>query len=70
MAHDTTLPYSPNQNGKVERFWSVTEGRLLAMLQGVDSLSLAQLNEATQAWVQKDYNNRPGNRRYANGAFS
>ncbi len=37
---------------------SVTEGRLLAMLQGVDSLSLAQINEATQAWVQKDYNNR------------
>ena len=58
ILHDTTLPYSPNQNGKVERFWSVTEGRLLAMLQGIDSLSLAQLNEATQAWVQKDYNNR------------
>ena len=56
ILHDTTLP--PNQNGKVERFWSVTEGRLLAMLQGIDSLSLAQLNQATQAWVQKDYNNR------------
>ena len=58
ILHATTLPYSPNQNGKAERFWSIIEGRLLAMLQGVDSLSLAQLNDATQAWVQKDYNNR------------
>ena len=23
ILHTTTLPYSPNQNGKVERFWSV-----------------------------------------------
>jgi hypothetical protein len=36
----------------------VVEGRLLAMLEGVDELGLGQLNEATQAWVELEYNRK------------
>jgi len=52
----TTLPYSPYQNGKQESFWNPVEGRLLAMLEGQIDLTLALLNEATQAWVEMEYN--------------
>ncbi len=52
----TTLPYSPYQNGKQEAFWNPVEGRLLAMLEGQRDLTLALLNEATQAWVEMEYN--------------
>lgn len=51
-----TLAYSPYQNGKQEVFWSSVEGRLLAMLEGEEELTLSLLNEATQAWVELDYN--------------
>ncbi len=51
----TTLPYSPYQNAKQEVFWAHTEGRLLAMLDGVVALTLPLLNEATQAWVEMEY---------------
>jgi transposase InsO family protein len=51
----TTLPYSPHQNGKQEVFWAQVEGRLLAMLEGQAELSLSVLNEATQAWVEMEY---------------
>ena len=40
----------------MEFFWSSVEGRLIAMLEGVEELTLDQLNEATQAWVELDYN--------------
>jgi hypothetical protein len=30
----------------------------MAMLEGVDDLTLARLNEATQAWVEQDYNRK------------
>ena len=30
----------------------------MAMLEGVDDLSLSRLNEATQAWVEQDYNRK------------
>lgn len=53
--HTTTLPYSPYQNGKTERFWGVLEGRLMAMLKDTD-LSLKLLNDATLAWVEGEYN--------------
>jgi len=57
---DTTLPFSPHQNGKQEVFWAQVEGRLLAMLEGVAAeLRLDQLNEATQAWVELDYHRNP-----------
>ena len=58
IIHQTTLPYSPYQNGKQEVLWGSVEGRLMAMLEGVDDLTMARLNEATQAWVEQDYNRK------------
>lgn len=55
IVHDTTLPYSPYQNGKQEAFWGQVEGRLLAMVENCPDLTLAFLNEATQAWVEVEY---------------
>lgn len=54
----TTLPRSPYQNGKQEVFFAQVEGRLMAMLKGTPHLSLAQLNEATCAWVEMEYQRR------------
>jgi transposase InsO family protein len=56
IVHETTLPYSPYQNGKQERFWGNLEGRCVAMLENCADLSLAVLNEATSAWVELEYN--------------
>jgi putative transposase len=56
ILHETTLAYSPYQNGKQEAFWGQVEGRLMAMLEGVVDLTLERLNEATQAWVEYEYN--------------
>jgi putative transposase len=56
VLHHTTLPYSPYQNAKQEAFWGPVEGRLVAMLEHVPDLTLAFLNEATQAWVEHEYN--------------
>lgn len=58
VVHQTTLPYSPYMNGKQEVLWASVEGRLMAMLEGVEDLTLARLNEATQAWVEYDYNRK------------
>ncbi len=55
ILHETTLPYSPHQNGKQEVFWVQVEGRLVAMLEGEPDLSLAMLNQATLAWVEREY---------------
>jgi len=51
-----TLSYSPYQNGKQERFWGDVEGRLMAMVENVDPLTLDFLNLSTQAWVEMEYN--------------
>jgi transposase InsO family protein len=59
IVHEKTLPYSPYQNGKQECFWATLEGRLMEMLGGVAELTLAFLNEATQAWVEAEYNRTP-----------
>jgi hypothetical protein len=56
IVHETTLPYAPFQNGKQESFWNGVEGRLLPMLEGVADLTVAQLNEATLAWIEMEYN--------------
>jgi putative transposase len=56
IVHDTTLAYSPYMNGKIESLWTNVEGRLMAMLEGVTDLTLAILNEATQAWCEYEYN--------------
>lgn len=58
ILHQTTLPYSPQQNGKQESFWGQVEGRLMAMLEGEGELTLRLLNEATMAWVEMDYHRR------------
>ena len=55
ILHLPTLPYSPHVNGKQENLWGRVEGRLLAMLEGEENLSLEQLNLATQAWVTQEY---------------
>lgn len=58
ILHHTTLPYSPYQNAKQEAFWGPVEGRLIAMLEHVPDLTLSFLNEATQAWVEHEYNRK------------
>ena len=67
VLHQTTLAYSPYQNAKSEVLLGPVEGRLIAMLEHVPDLTLSALNEATQAWVEQDYNaKRPQrDRRYA-----
>jgi len=55
IVHEKTLPYSPHQNGKQERLWATMEGRLMEMLEGVEP-ALDFLNEATQAWMEIEYN--------------
>ena len=55
IVHQTTLPYSPYQNAKQESFWGRVEGRLMAMLEGHKALTLEELNQATQAWVEQEY---------------
>jgi len=56
ISHDTTLAYSPYQNGKQEAFWAQLEGRLIKMLSRVQPLKLEFLNQATQAWIEMEYN--------------
>jgi putative transposase len=58
VLQQTTLPYTPEANAKIEILWASVEGRLMAMLEHVADLSLARLNEATLAWVEHEYNHR------------
>jgi len=58
IEHETTLPYSPYQNGKQEVFWGQLESRLLELLRGVDNLKLGFINQAAQAWAEQDYQRR------------
>lgn len=58
ILHQPTLAYSPYQNGKQEVLWGQVEGRLMAMLEGEENLSLALLNEATLAWVEFEYHRK------------
>lgn len=58
ILHQPTLPYSPYQNAKQEVLWAQVEGRLMAMLEGEPNLTLAQLNEATIAWVEFEYHRK------------
>jgi putative transposase len=58
IVHHTTLPYSPEQNGKQESFWGRLEGRLLPMLESEAVLTLALLNTAAQAWVEQEYHRK------------
>jgi putative transposase len=58
VLQQTTLPYTPEANAKIEILWASVEGRLMAMLEHVADLSLARLNEATFAWVEGEYNRK------------
>jgi transposase InsO family protein len=58
ISWDPTRAYSPEQNAKKEVFWAQVEGRLIPMLEGVEELTLAFLNDATQAWVELEYNRK------------
>lgn len=58
ISHETTLAYSPYQNGKQESFWGILEGRMMAMLEGVGDLTLEELNRVSQAWAEMEYNRR------------
>lgn len=58
ILHETTLAYSPYQNGKQESFWGSLEGRLMAMLEGKRDLTIEELNGVSQAWAEMEYNRR------------
>lgn len=58
IVHSTTMAYAPHMNGKCEVWWAAVEGRLMAMLEGVEPLTLDTLNHATVAWLERDYNRR------------
>jgi putative transposase len=49
---------APGANGKQESFWGQIEGRLLPMLEGVVDLTLDQLNDVSQPWVELEYNRK------------
>jgi putative transposase len=56
VEHHVTLPRTPEQNAKIENFWARLEGRLMAMLEGHEALTLELLNRATIAWLELEYN--------------
>ena len=58
ILHQPTLPYSPYQNAKQEVFWAQVEGRLMAMLEGEEELSLSLLNKSTIAWIEQEYHQK------------
>jgi putative transposase len=58
ILHQTTVPYSPYQNAKIETLWGLVEGRLLAMLEDAPDLTLAFFNGATLAWAEYEYNRK------------
>jgi transposase InsO family protein len=58
IVHEMTLPHSPYQNAKQESFWAQLEGRFVAMLNDISDLTLARLNDLTQAWVEHEYNRK------------
>jgi len=58
IIHSRTLSGAPYQNGKMEVLWASLEGRLMAMLESVEPLTLKTLNDATVAWVEQDYHRR------------
>ena len=58
IVFNPTLEYCAFMNGKIETFWAQVEGRVMAMLQHVQPLTLEVLNRATQAWVEMEYNRK------------
>jgi len=50
-----SLAYCPEQNGKQEHWWKHIEERVLPMLEGVEVLTLEDLNEVTLAYTEVGY---------------
>jgi len=48
--------YTPEHNAIIEAFWKQISLRLIPMAEGVKDLTLAMLNEFTQAWIELEYN--------------
>lgn len=48
--------YTPEHNAIIEAFWKQINLRLIPMLESVPDLTLAQINEATLAWLELEYN--------------
>ena len=55
IVHERTLCYAAYQNGKQETLWATLEGRLMAMLESSEQLTLERLNVLTQVWLEYDY---------------
>ena len=55
ITHHTTLPNTPEQNGKQESFWGRIEQRVMMMLEDERPLTLELLNRATIAWLEQEY---------------
>ena len=55
IGYHTIRPGAAWENGKQENLWHRIEERLLAMLESVPDLTLKQLNEASYAWVEFEY---------------
>ena len=58
ILHSRTLSGAPHMNGKCEVWWAAVEGRLMAMLEGVEALTLKMLNDATVTWLEQEYHRR------------
>ena len=58
ILHSRTLSGAPHMNGKCEVWWAAIEGRLMAMLEGVEALTLKMLNDATVTWLEREYHRR------------
>lgn len=58
ILHQPTLPYSPYMNAKQEVFWAQVEGRLMAMLEGEEEITLSLLNRSTLAWIEREYHQK------------
>ncbi len=55
ILYHTIRPGAAWENGKQENLWNRVEQRLMAMLESVPDLTLRQLNEASYAWVEFEY---------------
>ncbi len=53
-----TMARSPWQNGKREVLFAQAGGRLMAMLENVETLTLRDLNDATVTWLEREYHRR------------
>lgn len=56
ILQEFTLPYSPQQNAKIETLWAKVESRLMAMLDSVKTLTIKELNHFSYAWAEREHN--------------